>query len=102
MNYAPVEIKRCLSTSSSIVFYELNSTKINLIDTLGSNNFINAKRGKIQGIDTENDIQTVRVHVHMGEVLNYATDLTSMAGGMFVMEFDHYEGVPDHLTKKNN
>jgi len=38
----------------------------------------------------------------MGEVLNYATDLTSMAGGMFVMEFDHYEGVLDHLTKKNN
>jgi translation elongation factor EF-G len=38
----------------------------------------------------------------MDEVLNYATDLTSMAGGMFVMEFDHYEGVPDHLRKNNN
>ncbi|MDE1045773.1 MAG: hypothetical protein OSA05_10925 [Nitrospinaceae bacterium] len=30
----------------------------------------------------------------MAEVLNYATDLTSMTGGqgMFVIEYDHYEG----------
>ncbi len=63
---------------------------------------LNAKRGKIQGIDTEEDSQTIRAHVPMAEVLNYAADLTSLTGGrgMFVMEFDHYEDVPDHLTKK--
>ena len=53
---------------------------------------LNAKRGKIQGIDPGEDIQTIRAHVPMAEVLNYAADLTSMTGGrgMFVMEFDHY------------
>ena len=63
---------------------------------------LNAKRGKIQGIDPGEDIQTIRAHVPMAEVLNYAADLTSMTGGrgMFVMEFDHYEDVPDHLMKK--
>jgi len=63
---------------------------------------LNAKRGKIQGIDPEEDSQTIRAHVPMAEVLNYAADLTSMTGGrgMFVMEFDHYEDVPDHLMKK--
>ena len=63
---------------------------------------LNAKRGKIQGIDPEEDTQTVRAHVPMAEVLNYAADLTSMTGGrgMFVMEFDHYADVPDHLMKK--
>lgn len=63
---------------------------------------LNAKRGKIQGIDPEEDSQTIRAHVPMAEVLNYAADLTSMTGGrgMFVMEFDHYEDVPDHLIKK--
>ncbi len=63
---------------------------------------LNAKRGKIQGIDPEEDIQTIRALVPMAEVLNYAADLTSMTGGrgMFVMEFDHYEDVPDHLMKK--
>lgn len=63
---------------------------------------LNAKRGKIQGIDPQEDSQTIRAHVPMAEVLNYAADLTSMTGGrgMFVMEFDHYEDVPDHLMKK--
>jgi len=63
---------------------------------------LNAKRGKIQGIDPKEDSQTIRAHVPMAEVLNYSADLTSMTGGrgIFVMEFDHYEDVPDHLMKK--
>ena len=63
---------------------------------------LNAKRGKIQGIDPEEDSQTIRAYVPMAEVLNYAADLTSITAGrgMFVMEFDHYEDVPDNLMKK--
>ena len=63
---------------------------------------INSKRGKIQGIDSEGETQTIRAFVPMAEVLNYAADLTSMTGGqgMFAMEFDHYEDVPEHLMKK--
>jgi elongation factor G len=63
---------------------------------------LNAKRGKIQGIDPAEEVQTIRALVPMAEVLNYAADLTSLTGvrGMFVMEFDHYEDVPDHLMKK--
>ena len=63
---------------------------------------LNAKRGKIQGIDPAEEVQTIRALVPMAEVLNYAADLTSLTGGrgMFVMEFDHYEDVPDHLIKK--
>ena len=63
---------------------------------------INSKRGKIQGVDPADDTQTVRTLVPMAEVLNYAADLTSLTGGrgMFSMEFDHYEDVPEHLMKK--
>jgi elongation factor G len=63
---------------------------------------INSKRGKIQGVDPADDTQTIRAYVPMAEVLNYAADLTSLTGGrgMFAMEFDHYEDVPDHLMKK--
>lgn len=63
---------------------------------------INSKRGKIQGIDPGDDTQTIRAYVPMAEVLNYAADLTSMTGGqgMFVMEYDHYEDVPEHLMQK--
>ncbi len=63
---------------------------------------INAKRGKIQGVDPADDTQVIRTHVPMAEVLNYAADLTSLTGGrgMFVMEFDHYADVPEHLMQK--
>ena len=63
---------------------------------------INAKRGKIQGVDPADDTQIIRAHVPMAEVLNYAADLTSLTGGrgMFVMEFDHYADVPEHLMQK--
>ena len=60
---------------------------------------INSKRGKIQGIDSSDDTQTIRAYVPMAEVLNYAADLTSLTGGqgVFVMDYDHYEDVPEHL-----
>ena len=63
---------------------------------------INAKRGKIQGVDPGDDTQTIRAHMPMAEALNYAADLTSLTGGRgtFVMEYDHYEDVPEHLMQK--
>ncbi len=63
---------------------------------------LNSKRGKIQGIDADDENQTIRVHVPMAEILNYAADLRSITSGrgMFVMEFDHYDDVPEHLAKK--
>ena len=46
------------------------------------------------GLSRGDDTQTTRAYVAMAEVLTYAADLTSMTGGqgMFVMEYDHYEG----------
>ena len=40
MDYDPDEIKRGHSINSSVAFCEFNSTKINLLDTPGSSNFI--------------------------------------------------------------
>lgn len=63
---------------------------------------LNSKRGKIQGIDADGDMQTIRVHVPMAEALNYAADLRSLTSGrgMFVMEFDHYDDVPERLSRE--
>jgi elongation factor G len=63
---------------------------------------LNSKRGKIQGIDADDENQTIRVHVPMAEILNYAADLRSITSGrgVFVMEFHHYDDVPEHLAKK--
>lgn len=63
---------------------------------------LNSKRGKILGVDASDEDQTIRAHVPMASILNYAPELRALTGGrgVFVMEFDHYDVVPDHLTAK--
>jgi elongation factor G len=63
---------------------------------------LNSKRGKIQGIDANGDTQHIRANVPMAEILNYAADLRSITSGrgMFAVDFDHYDDVPEHLSKK--
>jgi elongation factor G len=38
----------------------------------------------------------------MASILNYAPELRALTSGrgVFVMEFDHYDIVPEHLTAK--
>ena len=63
---------------------------------------LNSKRGKVLGIDADNELQNIHAEVPMSEVLNYSADLNSMTSGkgVFTMEFDHYYNVPDHLKAK--
>ena len=41
----------------------------------------NSRRGKIQGVDPGDEIQTISAYVSIAEVLTYAADLASMTGG---------------------
>ncbi len=64
---------------------------------------LNAKRGRIQGMEPAGDGTTViRAQVPMAEMLRYASDLRSLTGGRgtFEQEFSHYEEVPAHIAEK--
>ena len=63
---------------------------------------INARRGKVLGMDTQGRNQVVRAEVPMSEVLTYAIDLRAMTSGLgyFTQEFSHYEEVPPNLAGK--
>jgi len=64
---------------------------------------LNAKRGRIQGMDPQGDGTTVVVaQVPQAEVLRYASDLRSITGGRgtFELTFSHYEDVPPHVTER--
>ncbi|MFP3870052.1 MAG: elongation factor G [Syntrophobacteria bacterium] len=63
---------------------------------------LNARRGKVLGMDSKRKNQIVRAHVPMAEVLHYAPDMRSMTAGrgMFTMKFSHYEEVPAHLQER--
>jgi elongation factor G len=63
---------------------------------------LNARRGRVLGMDGIVNTKVIRAQVPMGEVLRYASNLRSMTGGRgtFTMEFSHYEEVPPHLAER--
>jgi elongation factor G len=63
---------------------------------------LNTKRGRVLGMNPGDGINVIDAQAPYAELLRYATDLRSMTQGRgdFVMEFDHYEEVPAHLSQK--
>jgi elongation factor G len=64
---------------------------------------LNAKRGKIQGMEQiGGGKQRINALVPQAEVARYVIDLRSMTGGRgaFTMMFSHYEEMPTHLAEK--
>ncbi len=58
------------------------------------------RRAQIRSIDGEEDIQTARAMIPLGETFSYTTALRSITRGRasFTMEFKYYDKVPDHLV----
>jgi len=63
---------------------------------------LNTKRGRVFGMNPGNGINIIEAQAPYAELLRYALNLRSLAQGRgsFVMEFDHYEEVPAHLSQK--
>ena len=59
------------------------------------------RRAQIRNIEGEEDIQTVRAMIPLGETFSYTTALRSITRGRatFTMEFKYYEQVPEHLVR---
>jgi elongation factor G len=63
---------------------------------------INAKRGRVLGMDTDGGVRLIEAQVPMAEVQRYAVDLRSMTSGRgtFEVAFDHYEEVPHQEVQR--
>ncbi|MDI3298952.1 MAG: elongation factor G [Bacillota bacterium] len=61
---------------------------------------INARRGRIEGMEPRGNAQVIRAFVPLAEMFGYATDLRSktQGRGTYTMQFDHYEEVPRHIA----
>ena len=68
-------------------------------DVIGS---MNSRRGRIEGMDTENGESRINGFVPLSEMFGYATTLRSstQGRGTFTMTFDHYEDVPKAIADK--
>lgn len=63
---------------------------------------LTSRRGKMEGVEAEEDMQTLRARVPLSEMLTYAPTLRSITQGRgsFHMEYSHYEEVPRNLQEK--
>lgn len=65
---------------------------------------ISSRRGRIEGSDMNAGAVAIRAFVPLSEMFGYATDLRSktQGRGVYVMQFDHFEKLPDSLLEKIN
>jgi elongation factor G len=63
---------------------------------------VTSRRGKMDGMDSDNESQVIHAHVPLAEMLSYGSTLRSITQGRgsFHMEFSHYEEVPRNLQEK--
>ncbi|MBU1565883.1 MAG: elongation factor G [Proteobacteria bacterium] len=81
------------------VTMEIRVGKDNVGDVMGD---LNSRRGKVMGMDSSDGMEIINAQVPQAEVQLYATDLTSMTGGLgsFSLAFSHYEEVPGQIAEK--
>ena len=62
---------------------------------------LGSRRAQIQSIEGQEDLQSVRAVLPLGETFSYTTALRSLSQGRasFTMEFKYYEPVPEHIVK---
>ncbi|MDD3349534.1 MAG: elongation factor G [Eubacteriales bacterium] len=65
---------------------------------------LSSRRGRIEGTDLMLGAVAVRGFVPLAEMFGYSTDLRSrtQGRGVYVMQFDHFEKLPDSLVEKIN
>ncbi len=63
---------------------------------------LNARRGRVAGVDSSPSGQVIKAKVPMAEMMKYSSDLRSMTQGRgsFDIEFDHFEEVPAQIAEK--
>jgi elongation factor G len=62
---------------------------------------LNSRRGRISGMSSDGDVQTIQAIVPLAELQSYSTQIKSLTAdeGMFTMTFSHYEIVPEGVAQ---
>jgi len=97
-------LKEALKNAAPVLLEPMMKVEINvpdeyLGDVIGN---INARRGRINGMEERAGTQCVHAIVPLSEMFGYATDLRSRSQGRgnYTMQFDHYEEVPKNIMEK--
>ncbi|BAW97107.1 translation elongation factor G [[Synechococcus] sp. NIES-970] len=98
-----IAIRSAVDQASPVVLEPIMQVEVEvpedfLGDIMGD---LNARRGNIQGMSSEEGIAKVAAKVPLAEMFGYATDIRSktQGRGIFSMEFSNYDEVPRHVAE---
>ncbi|HXG60584.1 MAG TPA: elongation factor G [Planctomycetota bacterium] len=62
---------------------------------------LNSRRGRIQGMDTQGNLQVVRAQIPLMEIMDYETQLRSVTGGegSYSIDPSHYDVLPQRIAE---
>ncbi len=96
--------KKGLSQGQPVLLEPIMNLKVTVPETYTGDitSDLNTKRGRMLGMNPGNGINVIEAQAPYAELLRYALNLRSLTQGRgsFVMEFDHYEEVPAHISQK--
>jgi elongation factor G len=63
---------------------------------------LNSRRGRIMNVEHRPPMRVIRAEAPLKEMFGYATALRSLSQGraVFTLQFDHYEAVPQEVSKR--
>jgi len=97
-------LKKGIQQATPVILEPIMSFKITVPDSATGDVMgdLNAKRGRVLGMNPEGGYTTVEAMAPLAEMQKYAITLRSMTQGrgVYAMAFDHYEPVPAHLAQK--
>ncbi|MEA5511270.1 elongation factor G [Crocosphaera sp. UHCC 0190] len=96
-------IRNAVNKASPVILEPMMKVEVEvpedfLGDVMGD---LNARRGQIEGMNSEDGLATVSANVPLAEMFGYATDIRSktQGRGIFSMEFSHYAEVPRNVAE---
>jgi len=99
-----IALKNCVSRAKPVLLepvmkLEVSTPEEFLGDIIGD---INTRRGRIETIETNNEVSIVRALIPLAEVFGYASAIRSLTQGRAThsMRFEHYERLPAGLAEK--
>ena len=97
-------LKKGLAQGQAMLIEPIMKLTITIPDTYTGDitSDLSTKRGRVSGMIPERGNNIIEAQVPYAELLDYAIDLRSITQGRgnFIMEFNHYEEVPAHVTQK--
>ena len=101
---AALAFKNCCEKAGLVLLEPIGNIEVTVPDRFTGEVMgdLNAKRGRIMGMEAQGNLQIVKAQVPMAEMYKYSNSLRSMTQGRgyFTLEFSHYDEVPKELSAK--